>query len=132
MNALILVSSKLNFHRVAVLCIATKHDWQLDCATIRNLSACYPKFSGLVWLCEESFDQSVLLLPPMPNNSHGATQLSAYLVSSLPDIASIRWSLQLKVVTGVGWIASANLLHHLITRSVTIVIMRLLSPADFG
>jgi teichuronic acid exporter len=41
-------------------------------------------------------------------------------------------SLKSKVVTGVGWVASANLFGQIITWSITVFVMRLLSPADYG
>jgi len=41
-------------------------------------------------------------------------------------------NLKTKVVTGLGWIAGANFLGQMITWAITIVVMRILSPADYG
>lgn len=41
-------------------------------------------------------------------------------------------NLKSKVVSGLGWMAGANFLGQLITWTITIVVMRLLSPADYG
>lgn len=41
-------------------------------------------------------------------------------------------NLKTKVVTGLGWIAGANFLGQIITWAITIVVMRILSPADYG
>lgn len=37
-----------------------------------------------------------------------------------------------KVVVGLGWIAGGNFLGQIITWGITIVVMRILSPADYG
>jgi teichuronic acid exporter len=41
-------------------------------------------------------------------------------------------SLKSKVVTGVAWVAGANFLGQIVTWTITIAVMRLLSPADYG
>jgi len=40
--------------------------------------------------------------------------------------------LKSQVIAGVGWVAGANFIGQLITWVITIVVMRLLSPADYG
>jgi teichuronic acid exporter len=40
--------------------------------------------------------------------------------------------LKSKVMAGVGWVAGANFFGQIITWVITIVVMRLLSPADYG
>lgn len=41
-------------------------------------------------------------------------------------------NLKSKVVAGVGWTAGANFVGQIITWAITIVVMRLLSPGDYG
>lgn len=41
-------------------------------------------------------------------------------------------NLKKKIMTGFGWLAAANLVGQAMTWAMTIVVMRLLSPADYG